>query len=235
MSVETVTCCLLLTNPVLCGQKNRGLNRDLNPGPLAPKARIIPLDHWAQLCPVWYWQVGDIDQNSCTQGHAIIQIFICAQASLYSSVAERWSCKPKVMSSILIGGKKYFCKINQYSVARALQVWTLHKSDMKLTKYLWPRRDSNTQPSDLESDALPLRHGVSLIILHTILSPKNIVGSTEIWTRIAGFKVQSANHYTIEPWHVQVFTQIKLHFTIISSWLLFLWQKQTQRHQYTHC
>ena len=27
----------------------KGLNRDLNPGPLAPKARIIPLDHWA-LC-----------------------------------------------------------------------------------------------------------------------------------------------------------------------------------------
>ena len=24
---------------------------------------------------------------------------------LYSSVAERWSCKPKVMSSILIGGR----------------------------------------------------------------------------------------------------------------------------------
>ena len=24
-------------------------------------------------------------------------------------------------------------------------------------------------------------------------------GSTEIWTRIAGFKVQSANHYTMEP------------------------------------
>ena len=26
-----------------------------------------------------------------------------------------------------------------------------------------------------------------------------VSGSTEIWTRIAGFKVQSANHYTIEP------------------------------------
>ena len=25
--------------------KSRGLNRDSNPGPLAPKARIIPLDH----------------------------------------------------------------------------------------------------------------------------------------------------------------------------------------------
>ena len=26
-------------------KQNSGLNRDLNPGPLAPKARIIPLDH----------------------------------------------------------------------------------------------------------------------------------------------------------------------------------------------
>ena len=30
------------------------------------------------------------------------------QQCLYSSVAERWSCKPKVMSSILIGGKIFF-------------------------------------------------------------------------------------------------------------------------------
>ena len=28
---------------------NVGLNRDSNPGPLAPKARIIPLDHLATL------------------------------------------------------------------------------------------------------------------------------------------------------------------------------------------
>ena len=28
---------------------------------------------------------------------------------------------------------------------------------------------------------------------------KKYQGPTEIWTRIAGFKVQSANHYTIEP------------------------------------
>ena len=26
-------------------KENTGLNRDSNPGPLAPKARIIPLDH----------------------------------------------------------------------------------------------------------------------------------------------------------------------------------------------
>ena len=30
-------------------------------------------------------------------------------------------------------------------------------------KKVWPRRDSNTQPSDLESDALPLRHRVMLV------------------------------------------------------------------------
>ena len=29
----------------LCAVAKVGLNRDLNPGPLAPKARIIPLDH----------------------------------------------------------------------------------------------------------------------------------------------------------------------------------------------
>ena len=32
----------------------------------------------------------------------------CNHECLYSSVAERWSCKPKVMSSILIGGKTFF-------------------------------------------------------------------------------------------------------------------------------
>ena len=32
---------------------------------------------------------------------------------------------------------------------------------MEKQKLNWPRRDLNTQPSDLESDALPLRHGVN--------------------------------------------------------------------------
>ena len=44
---------------------------------------------------------------------------------------------------------------------------------------VWPLRDSNTQPSDLESDALPLRQGVcrSNQILANILhqeKPKNL-------------------------------------------------------------
>ena len=31
---------------------------------------------------------------------------------------------------------------------------------------------------------------------------KKILGPTEIWTRIVGFRVQSANHYTMGPWTV---------------------------------
>ena len=34
-----------------------------------------------------------------------------------------------------------------------------------------------------------------------------IKGSTEIWTRIAGFRVQSANHYTMEPTTLQCFSK----------------------------
>ena len=37
-----------------------GLNRDLNPGPPAPKAGIIPLDHLATL--IYHSWVGDLKQ-----------------------------------------------------------------------------------------------------------------------------------------------------------------------------
>ena len=44
-------------NILLKNKKRCGLNRDLNPGPLAPKARIIPLDHWA-ICICWGQKCG---------------------------------------------------------------------------------------------------------------------------------------------------------------------------------
>ena len=64
--------------------------------------------------------------------------------------------------------------------------------------------------SELEVQrASPLRHsGIQHFgrVIHEVYSSKDDItntyhhkGSTEIWTRIAGFKVQSANHYTIEP------------------------------------
>ncbi len=55
---------------------------------------------------------------------------------------------------------------------------------------------------------------------------KNILGSTEIWTRIAGFKVQSANHYTMEPLHNNLFFSIQPYQTWKSILSLCLQQLQ---------
>ena len=47
---------------------------------------------------------------------------------------------------------------------------------------------------------LPHRHPItSLQKMKENSDPKKVLGSTEIWTRIAGFRVLSANHYTMEP------------------------------------
>ena len=64
-------------------------------------------------------ETGDLNQRLRPLGHAtperwtstlqVVRIFYpSGLRSLYSSVAERWSCKPKVMSSILIGGSDIF-------------------------------------------------------------------------------------------------------------------------------
>lgn len=54
-------------------------------------------------------------------------------------------------------GKKSKASLIKIRILR--KIWNLDYG--KIRKNLeWPRRDSNTQPSDLESDALPLRHGV---------------------------------------------------------------------------
>ena len=41
-------------------------------------------------------------------------------------------------------------------------------------------------------------------VLARIEKRKEVVGPTEIWTRIAGFRVQSANHYTMGPYSFSV-------------------------------
>ena len=47
---------------------NSGLNRESNPGPLAPYARIIPLDHWATLQFKLYFYKVEIDMNMQGEG-----------------------------------------------------------------------------------------------------------------------------------------------------------------------
>ena len=69
---------------------------------------------------------------------------------------------------------------------------------------------SNRGPLDLQSNALPTelsRQQMPWVgatsnrcFFPSWSQNKSWIGSTEIWTRIAGFRVQSANHYTMEPW-----------------------------------
>ena len=47
-----------------------GLVRDLNPGPLAPKARIIPLDQRAN----WWCQLGDEEKIFCYPNNCILML-----------------------------------------------------------------------------------------------------------------------------------------------------------------
>ena len=83
--------------------------------------------------------------------------------------------------------------VNQRSwVQSSLEAVILTLKRRNWKKVFWPRRDSNTQPSDLESDALPLRHGVNTCQV----LPRLELGSLDCSIR---FKVQSANHYTIGP------------------------------------
>ena len=69
---------------------------------------------------------------------------------------------------------------------------------------------SNRGPLDLQSNALPtalsrLMKNYGILSLFSLFGTKRkeirkkMLGPTEIWTRIAGFRVQSANHYTIGP------------------------------------
>ena len=68
-------------------------------------------------------------------------------------------------------------------------LYSKNNDQLKTWKTQWPRRDLNTQPSDLESDALPLRHGV-----HIYSQGLYWLRVLEIWHMI------SENQYTIISW-----------------------------------
>ena len=51
-------------------------------------------------------------------------------------------------------GEETILSLGGYPQTDAIEVFDQEKLKV------WPLRDSNTQPSDLESDALPLRQGV---------------------------------------------------------------------------
>ena len=68
---------------------------------------------------------------------------------------------------------------------------------------MWPRRDSNTQPSDLESDALPLRHGVKSICIVNVLKSDFCQGwgdgsNCSTWKTNENLDVQKPNKFPAE-------------------------------------
>ena len=137
-------------------QNVEGLNRDLNPGPLAPKARIIPLDHWA-LVEISYLNSGLVHSDS--QGHLTLKhLYILTLSFTNSKIFNVEIKKASIAQWQSVG------LVNQRSwVQSSLEANIFFQKKITMFKRLWPRRDSNTQPSDLESDALPLRHGVNLL------------------------------------------------------------------------
>ena len=60
-----------------------GLSRDLNPGPLAPKARIIPLDHWAS----WFESLSYCGSFELCVISNIAEIILCISA-LHSHISK---------------------------------------------------------------------------------------------------------------------------------------------------
>ena len=89
---------------------------------------------------------------------------------------------------------------------------TLETKNCKKNRF---HRDLNSDRWIQSPKCLPLHHGTSCLInflwlfllckcllnfiINYIKKRRKNVGSTETWTRIAGFKVQSAYHYTMEP------------------------------------
>ena len=169
-------------------EKKSGLNRDLNPGPLAPKARIIPLDHWASCRTDYNWK--DINEYSCK---VICMAHIHLAIAIMNASIAQWQS---------VG------LVNQRSWVQSSLEATNFDSTQK--KIFWPRRDSNTQPSDLESDALPLRHGVKLFQV----PPRFELGSLDSKSRVL----------TITPWNPGCYND-----KIVPIWLLIQWPIGTKR------
>ena len=55
---------------------------------------------------------------------------------------------------------------------------------------------------------------------------KTLAGPTEIWTRIAGFRVQSANHYTMGPWYIGSLKTVRK----IKVYISYLFQPNIQKY-----
>ena len=95
-----------------------------------------------------------------------------APSIAHKSISERWILSDfwldKCAFQVFQGHFMFRCNTPAASRVQVLSLVSCHMemlymvqiSDFKIEP-AWPWRDLNTQPSDLESDALPLRHGVT--------------------------------------------------------------------------
>ena len=106
----------------------------------------------------------------------------------------------------------YFWRFSESCSTRGINYLTLETRNCKKSRF---HRDLNSDRWIQSPKCLPLHHGTSWLINFSLLlllfkclldfiisyskNKRKNVGSTETWTRIAGFKVQSAYHYTMEP------------------------------------
>ena len=62
-----------------------------------------------------------------------------------------------------------------------MSVYLIYHPSLNGRSQQWHRRDLNTQPSDLESDTLPLRHEATLKINFALLTSSNLFLAKTIW------------------------------------------------------
>ena len=117
-----------------------GLNRDSNPGPLAPKARIIPLDHWA--ATVIFKFNAFVFFVLCTLGMIMHSFGIGFRT--FSNRIENWSNwywvlklwnRFEITSDHHCGGRDFSCQVT-LSGWKCAEKSLLHSDDQQLFRAL---------------------------------------------------------------------------------------------------
>ena len=147
----------LLSVCCICAN-SKGLFWELNPGPLAPEARIIPLDQTANVFPLspflWtFWCPPSCQITTWRQAGE--------QFAEWQSLVSQELWKPIARAFL----SKSFCPhqvVEEFFVSKPLYITKFYKIFLTYHANKWGQSDSNAQPSDLESDALPLRHSPSM-------------------------------------------------------------------------
>ena len=121
---------------------------------------------------------------------------------------KRLSSKQEIVSSNLAGAclNSFLSLISAYLVAKFNNKATIKAQTWNNLIHPWSNPLQAKISAEKPDCKLPIR------------LRKNWIGPTEIWTRIAGFRVQSANHYTMGPWPIVLLRKLKCAHDGAESW-----------------